>query len=109
MHLKAPQLKINIILKTLRLNKGNIEGGVDDILPILIFVIIKSRPLFYSSNLSYIQMYYNMNDSITEYQKISLYSTVKELLLNFSHKNVMNITEEEFIDNCKMSQEHSES
>jgi hypothetical protein len=100
---------INIILNTLRLNKGNIEGGVDDILPILVFVIIKYRPLFYSSNLSYIQMYYNMNDSITEYQKISLYSTVKELLLNFSHKNVMNITEEEFINNCKMSQEHSES
>lgn len=113
---KAPSNKVNILseiinisLNTLRLNKGNIEGGVDDILPILIFVIIKSRPLFYSSNLSYIQMYYNMNDSITEYQKISLYSTVKELLLNFSHKNVMNITEEEFINNCKMSQEHLES
>ena len=98
---------INIILNTLRLNKGKIEGGVDDILPILVFVIIKSKPLFYSSNLSFIQMYYNLNESISEFQKISLYSSVKELLLNFSHKNVMNITEEEFINNCNMSHEHS--
>ena len=90
------------ILSTLNLCLGPIEGGVDDTLPPLLFVIIKSKPKRFSSNLKYIHLFHNQISKGRNSQRFALLNTIKERLSKFSSRHLTNMSEEEYIKNCTM-------
>ena len=104
---KLPHQKIDIftqlrtnMLVTLNLHVGKTEGSVDEVLPCLVFAIIKSKPKFLSSNINFIQMYHKQSKSIELNSDFVLLKLVKDYIRNISHINLINVTEQEFSDNC---------
>ena len=92
---------IEIILNTLTFCIGKkIEGGVDDQLPLLIYVIIKAQPQRLSSNLSFIELYCEEIGFGPEAQKFAMLSAIKERLLNFTYTDLNGVSEEQYNKNC---------
>ena len=92
---------IEIILNTLTFCIGKkIEGGVDDQLPLLIYVIIKAQPQRLSSNLSFIELYCEEIGFGPEAQKFAMLSAIKERLLNFKYTDLNGVSLEEFNKMC---------
>ena len=92
---------IEIILNTLTFCIGKkIEGGVDDQLPLLIYVIIKAQPQRLSSNLSFIELFCEEIGFGPEAQKFAMLSAIKERLLNFKYTDLNGISEEQYNKNC---------
>ena len=92
---------IEIILNTLTFCIGKkIEGGVDDQLPLLIYVIIKAQPQRLSSNLSFIELFCEEIGFGPEAQKFAMLSAIKERLLNFTYTDLNGVSEEQYNKNC---------
>lgn len=92
---------IEIILNTLTFCIGKkCEGGVDDQLPLLVYVIIKAQPPRLASNLSFIELYYEEINSGPEAQKFAMLSAIKERLLNFHAADLNGVSGEEFSRYC---------
>ena len=91
---------INILLNTLVFIFGKCEGGVDDLLPLLTYVIIKSAPKYFAANLKYIELYYPNLENGNERQKLIMLIAVKEKILNFSYEdlNGNEISKEKYIE-----------
>ena len=79
---------------------GKCEGGVDDLLPLLTYVIIKSAPKYFAANLKYIELYYPNLGNGNERQKLIMLIAVKEKILNFSYEdlNGNEISKEKYIE-----------
>ena len=104
--IKNPYQKMEIfskvsemILNTLNFCVGKVEGGVDDTLPLLLFVIIKAQPKRFSSNMNYIELYYHNLGHGPDSQRFAILTAIKERLLNFTYKDLLNVTEQEFLEN----------
>ena len=100
---KNPSGKMNlfgkieeIVLNTLNFIFGKCEGGVDDLLPLLFYVIIKSSPKCFASNLKYIELYTMHNDSGKDGQRLSILTAIKERLLEFKASDLIDVTIEEY-------------
>ena len=89
--------KINdIVLNTLNFIFGKCEGGVDDLLPLLTYVIIKSEPRCFSSHLKYIELYYPDLGNGKEGQRLTMLTAIKERLLDFKDTDLNHISAEEY-------------
>lgn len=88
---------IEIILNTLTFCVGKkVEGGVDDQLPLLIYVIIKAQPPRLSSNLTFIELYHDEMSYGPEAQKFAMLSAIKERLLDVKAKDLNGVEDNEF-------------
>ncbi|CAD7944476.1 unnamed protein product [Amoebophrya sp. A25] len=79
--------------------KSKKSAGIDDLLPVLIFVLIQSNPPNLHSNLEYIE---NFHLHLVE-EGLYYFTTVRsavEFLWTMDHKALSNVTEEEFQFNC---------
>ena len=76
------------------------EGGVDDQLPLLVYVIIKAQPPRLASNIKFIELYYEEISSGPEAQKFAMLSAIKERLLNFHASDLNGVSDEEFSKYC---------
>jgi hypothetical protein len=102
--MKNPREKIKqmdnvkeIVLKTLSFLFGSkFEGGMDAILPVMNYIIIKAMPKRFSSNIKYIETYYENIDNSKDQPMLVLLIAIKERLINFNYKCVLGISEEEF-------------
>ena len=110
---KLPEQKMEILSKlikniliTLNLHLGKIDGSIDDVLPFLVFVIIKSKPKFLSSNINFIQLYHKQPKLIEVNSDFVFLKLVKDHIRNLSYINLKNVTEEEFSENCRKTIEH---
>lgn len=101
---KSPKDKLNCVQNTYKiLNNciifcsGKTEGaGVDDIIPILIYIIIKSKPKKIFTNLQYCKSLIPQNKLLTSYGfLITQIDAATEFIMRIS-KDVLKITEEEF-------------
>ena len=99
---KSPEGKMQLIQKVIQiiLNNntyclGKTDGGVDDIIPMLVYVIIKAQPDRLSSNINYIRLFYgegpNQNNQI-----VSTLTGIKDWILNIESSKLNGITEAEF-------------
>jgi hypothetical protein len=102
---KNPSGKMNlfgkieeIVLNTLNFIFGKCEGGVDDLLPLLLYVIIKSSPKYFASHLKYIELYPTHNEIGKDGQRLTMLSAVKERLLDFKASDLIDVEMEEY---CK--------
>jgi hypothetical protein len=89
-----------IILNTLNFCVGKVEGGVDDTLPLLLFVIIKAQPKSFASNMKFIELYYNDLGHGPDSQRFAILTAIQERLLHFTHSDLVNVSEEEYRRNC---------
>ena len=101
---KSPMAKIKEIAKiaeliqnTIVFSTGKSENSVDDFLPIMMYVVIKAKPKMLASNINYINLFL---DPLLKKQSMGhlLYqlSLIISILQNFSYKNLINVTEEEY-------------
>ena len=99
---KSPEGKMQLIQKVIQIilhNNtyclGKTDGGVDDIIPMLIYVIIKAQPYRLSSNINYIRLFYgegpNQNNQI-----VSTLTGIKDWILNIESSKLNGISETEF-------------
>ena len=91
---------INKISFFYKFNDNN-DIGIDDILCILTFAMIKVHPLCLDSNIKYMKIYSKMGNFFNEGNKLEQFEAATELIANIKYSNLKGITEKEFIENIK--------
>ena len=76
--------------------KKNLEVGVDDIIPILTYLVIKAKPVIFYSNLRFIEIYKQNTKNKTIDVKFTWWKIAYEGINNMNHKDFKDITQEEF-------------
>ena len=89
-----------IIIDVLGYNDNLIEENYRKINQIIIFIIIKSQPKYFASNLEFIELYYEDLENSGDYKLFKSLSAIKDILLNFNHSNLLNVSEEEYNEKC---------
>ena len=86
--------------------KGDKPLEIDDIIPLLEFSFIKSKPEKIYSNCKYVEFFGDIKDDGKEENLyLSNMLAVCELISNISLNNLYNITESDYEQNCKLSGE----
>jgi len=75
------------------------EIGVDDILPVLTFAMIKAHPYSLDSNLRYMKMYSKLGNFFNGGNKFEQFEVAIELIIGIKYSDLKGITKEEFIEN----------
>ena len=78
------------------------EIGVDDILPVLTFAIIKVHPFYFDTNIKYMKMYRKLGNFFEEGNKFEQLGVAIELIINIKYSNLKGITKEEFINDINI-------
>ena len=79
------------------------EIGVDDILPVLSFAMIKAQPFRLYSNISYMKMYSKLGNFFVEGNKFEEFEAAMEFIINIKYNHLKGVTEEEYKKNVQMS------
>ena len=80
-------------------DKKNI--GVDDIIPVLTFAIIKTHPFFFDSNIKYMKMYSKLGKFFNEGNKIEQFEAAINIIVNIKYSHLKGVTKEEFFEKQK--------
>ena len=89
---------INKISFFYKFNDNN-NIGIDDILCILTFAMIKVHPLCLDSNIKYMKIYCKMGNFFSEGNKLEQFEAATELITNIKYSNLKGVTEKEFLEN----------
>ena len=81
------------------------EIGVDDIVPVLAFAMIKAHPYSVDSNIKYMKMYSKLGNFFKEGNKFEQFEAAIELIVGIKYSNLKGITKEEFIENINKEKE----
>ena len=73
--------------------------GIDDILPVLTFAIIKVQPFYLDTNVKYMKMYRKLGNFFKEENKFEQIEAAMEIITNIKYTDLKNITQEEFMEN----------
>ena len=73
--------------------------GLDDILPVLTFAMIKAHPSFLDSNIKYMKLYSKLGEFFKEGSKFEQFEAAMELIIQIKYSDLKGITKEEFIEN----------
>ena len=98
---------IDCISKSLKLCLG-IEGTIDDYLPSLMLVIVKSKPKYLSTTLQYLNMYHHDLKNKINVNTLSLFIVIKQRLENFSYQDLVDVEESEYIKKCEEANNQTE-
>ena len=104
---KSPEGKLRLVSKVIQIILNNstyclgskIEGGMDDQVPMLIYVIIKAQPFRFSSNIDYLDLFLGGKDSGYGQGKqvIGMLQGIRDWILNITCKK-LGVTEQEFTE-----------
>ena len=91
---------VNILLT--KFNGSNEKYvGIDDILPILSYAIIKAQPLRLYSNIKFLELY--IKEKEINYNQLIHLLCICDIISNIESSNLFNIRNEEFNEKCKKS------
>ena len=85
---------IHIILNNMTYCIGKVEGGVDDQVPMLIYIIVKAQPERLSSNINFLELFAGDGGFGSDVQKIGMLKGIKQWLLEVNHNSLLNVSEE---------------
>ena len=91
---------VNILLTKFNGSK-EIYVGIDDILPILSYAIIKAQPLRLYSNIKFLELY--IKEKEINYNQLIHLLHICDIISNIESSNLFNISNEEFNEKCKKS------
>ena len=80
------------------------EIGVDDIISLLSYAMIKVDPFFLDSNIQYMKIYSKLGKFFSEENKFEQFQAAMNLIINIKYTNLKGITEKEFLDNMNNSE-----
>ena len=107
---KSPRKKLinlnNIfksITKLVKFTKDTAETGVDDIVPLLSFCIIKCKPLGIFTNCKFMELYIGNKKNAMEGNQLAQILTSCDFIKNVNFNSFYDITETEYIENSRMS------
>ena len=92
---------INNISFFYKFNDNN-NIGVDDIIAILTFSIIKEQPLCLDSNIKYMKMYSKLGNFFNAGNKLEDFEGAAELIANMKYSYLKGVTEKEYKENINM-------
>jgi hypothetical protein len=100
--IKCIEDSFNILYRSLSFTTGKEEKpGVDDIIPIFIFVLIKSRIKRIYSNINYIKSFTIPGKLLANYGfYLTQFEMAREFILNIDHR-VLKVSEEEYNNHIK--------
>lgn len=88
---------MNFLSNSMKFNSGKEGFGVDDILPLLIYIIIKAKPKRLYTNYNYCQLYLNSELSKKKYGSIlTQIGVILDIIKNMKYSDLNNVTKEEF-------------
>ena len=94
---------VEIILSSLKLCLCKPEEEANNLLQMLLFVVIKSKPEHLASNISFIQLYHHDIYGELDIQNFDLLVKVKDRIIHFSNRDLLNVTEQDYTDNCNIA------
>ena len=112
---KSPRKKImnvNLIFEAintlLEFNQDKINIGVDNQMPLLNYIFIKAKPKNIFTNCEFMELYIGDKIRKKEGNYLVQLKSIRDFTLSLTHKNLFNITIEEFNNNCKLALESNE-
>ena len=80
---------------------GKDEIGMDEIIPLLSYAMIKIQPLILDSNLKFMKLYKDVGGNKFSGNKFEQLESVMELIINMKFSNLIGVTKEEFSENIR--------
>ena len=88
---------MNFVSNSMQFNSGKKEFGVDDLLPLLIYIVIKAKPENLYSNYNYCLLYLNRDLNKSKYGSIlTQIGLILNLIKNMKYNDLNNVTKEQF-------------
>ena len=104
---KSPRKKLidmdavfNSIGFLLRFNGKGPDMGVDDQIPILNYVCIKTQPLRMASNIRFMELYIGDKGSKKEGSQLTQLKGIGEFIQRIKYSDLNDVTQKEFIEKC---------
>ena len=91
---------INLLLKFNKLSKKDYDFGIDDILPLLYYFIIKAHPLLLWSNIKFLEIYKRELKNKYQGNQFLNWRSICEFIPEMNYSNFKDITPEEFEKRC---------
>ena len=91
---------INLLLKFNKLSKKDYDFGIDDILPLLYYFIIKAHPLLLWSNIKFLEIYKRELKNKYQGNQFLDWRLICEFIPEMNYSNFKDITPEEFEKRC---------
>ena len=88
---------MNFLANSMEFNSGKKDFGVDDLFPLLTYIIIKAKPENLDTNLNYCSLYLNTN--LKKKQLGSLltqFSAIIDIIKNMKYNELNNVSKEQF-------------
>ena len=103
-HQKTPMDKINSLGKainfltnSMEFNSGKKDFGVDDLVPLLIYIIIKAKPERLYTNYNYCSLYLNSDLQKRQYGSLlAQMGLISNVIKNMKYNDLINVTKEQF-------------
>lgn len=88
---------LNFLSNSMEFNSGKVDFGVDDLLPLLIYIVIKSRPQKLQSNYSYCMNFINKDLLKKQYGSLlTQMGVIKDIIKNMKYNELTDVSEEQF-------------
>ena len=88
---------LNFLSNSMEFNSGKEDFGVDDLLPLLIYIVIKSRPQKLQSNYSYCMNFINKDLLKKQYGSLlTQIGVIKDIIKNMKYNELNDVSEEQF-------------
>ena len=88
---------LNFLSNSMEFNSGKEDFGVDDLLPLLIYIVIKSRPQKLQSNYSYCMNFINKDLLKKQYGSLlTQIGIIKDIIKNMKYNELNDVSEEQF-------------
>ena len=88
---------MNFLSNSMKFNSGKEGFGVDDILPLLIYIVIKAKPKKLYTNYNYSLLYLNSELSKKRYGSLlTQIGVILDIIKNMKYNELNNVTKEEF-------------
>ena len=87
--------------KIIKFNGGKKDsGGAEEILNILLYLIVRSRPKKIYSDIKYVKLFLSENNGVKDFQLTHLIS-ICNILKDITYEKLNGVTEQEFKEKCK--------
>ena len=88
---------MNFLSNSMEFNSGKKDFGVDDLLPLLIYITIKSKPEKLHTNYNYCMLYLNNDLKKKQYGSLlTQIGVIMEFIKNMKCTDLINVTQEQF-------------
>ena len=88
---------IDILKNSMTFNSGKTDLGLDDTLPFIIYIVLKSKQKNIFTNITYCNLYINPELSKKQFgNMLTQLGMIMDIIINMKYNELINVTEEQF-------------